>query len=129
MIDDIEHGTARGYDRCRRRPGMAACGPCRAAHADYVRKGNERRHKRLLADPTIVPHGRATTYNNWLCKCPPCTTAATEASTRAKRKRTAKAATGGPPGTRRDPMRAARRTFRAEPIGREWLETERAAVS
>jgi hypothetical protein len=33
------------------------------------------RHKRLLIDPTIAQHGRASTYCNWGCRCAECTEA------------------------------------------------------
>jgi hypothetical protein len=31
-----------------------------------------RRRDRLRADPSLAPHGSASTYNNWLCRCAPC---------------------------------------------------------
>ncbi len=30
------------------------------------------RAARLALDPSLAPHGKATTYFNWMCRCRPC---------------------------------------------------------
>lgn len=35
----------------------------------------QRRVQRLAADPTLRPHGVKNTYDNWGCRCAPCTAA------------------------------------------------------
>lgn len=44
----------------------------REANRERQRIKTAARHKRLLADPTIVEHGRASTYCNWGCRCAEC---------------------------------------------------------
>jgi len=68
--------TATSYSHgCR-------CGPCRRLHARKVATLRARRRAdrtlingRLVAvEPTVV-HGLYSTYINWSCRCPECTTA------------------------------------------------------
>lgn len=65
------------------------CDICTAAHRENVRKARYRRAERLKADPTLAPHGRATTYGNWMCRCDPCTKAWSQASVAQARSRRA----------------------------------------
>ncbi len=60
------------------------CDECRAAHAKYKRgKLWERMNERVLVDGRLVhpraPHGTRSGYQNWGCRCVPCTRANTEA--------------------------------------------------
>lgn len=60
------HGTRLKYSKgCR-------CDVCRAGNVAYVRRSIGRRQARLVANPTLAPHGRYTTYNNWGCRCDEC---------------------------------------------------------
>lgn len=56
------------------------CDICRAAATAYRRKRTAERRLLLAADPTLVPHGRASTYGNWGCRCDPCRAAWRDAS-------------------------------------------------
>lgn len=47
---------------------------CRAANVTFNREQRERRHQKLLLDPTIATHGKESTYFNYLCRCTPCKT-------------------------------------------------------
>ena len=63
------HGTATGYvTGCR-------CEPCTEANADRCRDMKRSRRQRLADDPSLAPHGKASTYSNWGCRCEPCTRA------------------------------------------------------
>lgn len=48
------------------------CDRCREDVARRNRADRESRRLRLLADPTLAVHGRASTYTNWVCRCVPC---------------------------------------------------------
>lgn len=64
------HGIASTYRspiyKCR-------CVPCTAANRARQYSENESRTARLLADPSLAPHGKVSTYRNWGCRCAPCT--------------------------------------------------------
>lgn len=45
---------------------------CVEANRIYQQVAVAERTQRLLADPTLVPHGRENTYGNWGCRCLPC---------------------------------------------------------
>jgi hypothetical protein len=63
-----EHGTPSRYDAgCR-------CAACRAANTARYHESTELR-RRALGSAT-VPHGSASTYRNWGCRCEPCHQAA-----------------------------------------------------
>ncbi len=78
------HGTVTGYVRhgCR-----LDC--CRKALATYTAERRELRRALLRTDRRtgrqvaihdhrgrLLPHGENSTYTNWLCRCAPCTSAA-----------------------------------------------------
>lgn len=50
-----------------------------------------RRQAALAADPSIATHGLASTYQNWRCRCRPCTDAHSAQMLRLYRARTADA--------------------------------------
>lgn len=88
---EYEHGDARKYAQgCR-------CDDCRAAHAERHR-GQQRRR---MSDPEAADragHGNASTYQNYGCRCRPCTEANSAKSVAYKaqrRERAALAETGG----------------------------------
>lgn len=72
----VRHGDPHAY--------AAGC-PCRRcldAHRDYNRELRHRRYAarewvngRLVAVQVGLRHGRVSTYNNWGCRCDPCTRA------------------------------------------------------
>ncbi|MFD3516286.1 hypothetical protein [Streptomyces sp. NPDC058657] len=65
------HGASRYNSGCR-------CTTCRAGHAQRIRAAIARRAQ----DPAAADragHGKATTYNNYACRCTPCTRAQTAA--------------------------------------------------
>lgn len=76
------HGTAGGYSNygCR-------CAPCTAAHSAALARARVARLAWRRWDARAgtwvttadVPHGRASTYENWGCRCAPCVTAASAA--------------------------------------------------
>lgn len=87
-----DHGTPLGYTRggCR--------GPaCRRALAEYTAEIRARRRDLRRLDENgrwvahldskgcPLPHGDPSTYRNWLCRCEPCTTAATASGRRYKK--------------------------------------------
>lgn len=51
------------------------CDPCKKAHRERQYAQIERRHDALLLDPSIAPHGSRSTYNNYRCRCEPCSDA------------------------------------------------------
>lgn len=60
------HGTASTYrNGCR-------CEPCRIANTKRTRQERQARRERLRVDPSLAPHGRYTTYENWGCRCDAC---------------------------------------------------------
>jgi hypothetical protein len=66
-------GTESAYVR-HLRYGERPCAECRRAHA----AGHARRSSRRASDPAAADragHGRASTYNNYACRCPACTEA------------------------------------------------------
>lgn len=69
MAHNPTHGTASTYRsgvyRCR-------CDDCRIAHTKRLAEEREIRRLRLLADPSLAPHGRVSTYTNWKCRCKKC---------------------------------------------------------
>lgn len=63
------HGLASNYrNGCR-------CPACRTAHNQFTNDAIRRRKQRIAADPSLATHGHASTYNNWGCRCTPCTNA------------------------------------------------------
>ena len=63
-----EHGTPSRYDAgCR-------CAACRAANTARYHESTELRRRALAS--AAVPHGSASTYRNWGCRCEPCHQAA-----------------------------------------------------
>ena len=55
---------------------------CRTCHRERQRgyntnrqRAQRRRVAALEADPTLAPHGKASTYHAWGCRCPLCTAA------------------------------------------------------
>lgn len=73
------------------------CAKCLKAGRAAARERRKQNAERLAADPTIVEHGKASTYTNWGCKCEACTKAATAANQAQKRRRAA-----GIPSTRQE---------------------------
>ena len=68
-VDGVSHGEQSGYYAgCR-------CEPCTAANTDRIRKARADRHERMRRDPSVAPHGTASTYQNWGCRCADCTAA------------------------------------------------------
>lgn len=73
----------------RDNPNYRACRECRLladrrkrrkeGHAERERAAYLNRVERLVADPSLKPHGRASTYKNWGCRCEACTAAHTAA--------------------------------------------------
>lgn len=88
---DHGHGDHRTYAKgCR-------CTRCRAANAERCRRQQERR----ISDPEAADragHGKASTYQNYNCRCRPCTEANSAKSLAYKAQRRERAAlveTGG----------------------------------
>lgn len=88
---DHGHGDHRTYSKgCR-------CTECRAAHAER----HQEQQRRRVSDPKAADragHGKAPTYQNYGCRCRPCTEAnsAKSAAYKAQRReRAAAAGTGG----------------------------------
>lgn len=88
---EYRHGDARKYAQgCH-------CTECRAAHAER----HQEQQRRRMSDPAAADragHGKASTYQNYACRCVPCTEAnsAKSAAYKAQRReRAALAATGG----------------------------------
>jgi hypothetical protein len=76
-----EHGSGSLYRQgCR-------CKKCRVAHTARTIRRTAERTRLLAADPSLAPHGRASTYRNWGCRCRPCTTANSEYCAAYKRSR------------------------------------------
>lgn len=48
------------------------CDECKAAWKVTVNEARLKRRERLLADPTLVEHGKTSTYENWMCRCEAC---------------------------------------------------------
>lgn len=63
---DPRHGR-NGYSNLNCR-----CDICRAANVAYQRELREVRRRRIVADPSLRPHGVETTYFNWACRCTEC---------------------------------------------------------
>lgn len=85
---DPRHGTHNGYVNLKCR-----CQLCKTAWSAWYLEARERRHQRLLADPSLATHGKATTYSNWKCRCRPCTDAFSAASREQARRRRERKAT------------------------------------
>lgn len=66
------HGRPSTYRNARYK---CRCDECREANTLRYREERQRRAERLAADPTLAPHGVASTYTNWLCRCGPCSEA------------------------------------------------------
>ena len=65
----LHGGSGGGYVRgCR-------CEDCTEANRLRCKAQVERRRKLLARNPTVVEHGRDSTYTNWGCRCGPCTEA------------------------------------------------------
>lgn len=65
----IEHGTAAGWQHCRRAPS-GPCGPCRAAHSGYMTAW---RHRTKLRAKAVVQHGtEAALITHWAWDENPC---------------------------------------------------------
>jgi hypothetical protein len=93
------HGAGRYAHGCR-------CDVCRKGN---TAKGNEQRRvraARLKEDPTLAPHGRASTYLNWMCRCNECITASTTAHRKSNKGKAIKGVRGTNPGLRRRKMSA-----------------------
>lgn len=88
---EYEHGDARKYAQgCH-------CTDCRAGNAERHREQQERR----VADPKAADragHGSASTYQNYGCRCRPCTDANAVKSAAYKAQRRQRAALAGPGG-------------------------------
>lgn len=63
---DPRHGQ-NGYTNlgCR-------CSICRAAQTAYGLAIRKVRARRIVADPSLRPHGVESTYLNWSCRCDEC---------------------------------------------------------
>lgn len=66
----MKHGASayRSRRACR-------CEVCTEDHLARLRREKSERIGRLRADPTLAPHGRVSTYNNWGCRCADCVAA------------------------------------------------------
>lgn len=64
------HGNASTYRNSRY---ACRCLACRRAHTKAHSDERARRTERLKEDPSLAPHGRASTYINWGCRCLDCT--------------------------------------------------------
>jgi hypothetical protein len=107
------HGVSSS-SKCTAGAGGRKCDECRAAHARWFADAVRRRRALLEADPTLRPHGNATTYNAWGCRCTECRDAATEHRYRYPFK--------GKSGFPRQMATGQWRKGKAEPFGREWLD-------
>lgn len=63
------HGIASTYRSARY---ACRCSECREANNTLVVQERANRNARLQKDPTLVEHGKSTTYRNWGCRCQPC---------------------------------------------------------
>lgn len=80
-----KHGTLSTYAHgCR-------CELCSEANTGFHRTARQERAERLARDPSIVVHGRASTYTNWCCRCLACITAHAEECRKHAEARKAKA--------------------------------------
>lgn len=87
------HGACKyAHDRCR-------CTICRKANTFKVMRSRRLRRQFLVDGPggrqvttADVPHGRATTYQNWFCRCLDCSAAHAAVMHRAYLRRTQKGA-------------------------------------
>lgn len=62
----LDPESVKQYRGCR-------CEECSKARRLRDREAKASRRRRLATSD--VPHGRSTTYSNWLCRCAPCTKA------------------------------------------------------
>lgn len=66
---EAKHGrnlyNSKAHLRCR-------CRVCKDGNAMYQAEQRAKRRARLEADPTQAPHGEASTYANWGCRCDLC---------------------------------------------------------
>jgi hypothetical protein len=44
----------------------------------YIAESRRTRKQRLLDHPSLAPHGKASTYTEWGCRCEDCTVAKRE---------------------------------------------------
>lgn len=86
-MEALKHGTQEAYVR-----GKCKCQTCVAGntsrHRDLRAARFARRVEvegRLVAPVPAERHGRMTTYNNWGCRCVPCTEDATAYKVAARR--------------------------------------------
>ncbi len=66
---DPRHGI-NGYSNLKCR-----CPKCRKANATWQGQKRMERAARLIADPSLAPHGNCATYDNWACRCVSCVSA------------------------------------------------------
>jgi len=78
---DSRHGTRSAYTHHK-----CSCPECLAENTRYWRAYRAAKATQLAADPSLAPHGNASTYDNWGCRCVPCTAAATAAVSRRRRR-------------------------------------------
>lgn len=69
------------------------CQECREANREYQQVKNAERARRLAAEFDRLPHGSASTYGNWGCRCVPCAEAMSRKNDRASAVRKAAAMT------------------------------------
>lgn len=67
----VEHGTIYAYTKHKCR-----CQPCYQVNSERKKALKHNRSERLLADPTLRPHGLLNTYSEWGCRCAECCDAA-----------------------------------------------------
>lgn len=116
--EEWKHGaSAYAHGRCK-------CEVCRAANRERYNQGKAARYARFAADPTIRPHGDVNTYDNWGCRCRPCTQAATKQRSEERKRRTLRTTGKEKP---KNPAMTAK--FRVQPFGRDWLSDDKSAQS
>lgn len=60
------------------RNGLCRCSVCTEGNTRRALREKVVRKARLAADPSLRPHGSASTYTNWGCRCEPCSKANTD---------------------------------------------------
>lgn len=91
--------------------GKCRCNGCRNAWRARVREVRASNKVKLAADPTIRPHGKTVTYQEWGCRCADCRAAMSEA-----RKHWPSVQDTG------HAQRERRQRRRTQPFGREWMD-------
>lgn len=111
---ETKHGTPYAYEvhACR-------CVECRAANAARKHAELLGRRERIIADPTLRPHGTYNTGNAWGCPCQPCRDAVTEKNRIYARARRMKSRGV----TDDDIVTPMQRYKRITPFGRDWLDS------